>query len=396
MGIKSDFFKYQAQTTPFAPGLEISHANGNYFFDTHGNKYLDMVAGVSALPLGHSHPAVVKAIKDQLDKYMHVMVYGEYAMSPATLLCKKIASLLPDPLDTTYLVNSGTEATEASIKLARRVTGRSQIIAMKNAYHGNTTGSLALMDYEERKAPFRPLLPDVHHITFNCVQELRLITKNTAAVIIETIQGGAGFKVPSSHWLQQLRTRCNQTGTLLIVDEIQPGIWRTGSFCYFQQHDIIPDMVITGKGLAGGLPIGALTARQSHMTQFKEFPMLGHITTFGGNPVIAAAALATLQAIEDEGYPERVKEIELRFRESLQHNNIKEIRGKGAMIAAILPDDQYTARIVDRCREKGVIFFLLLFEKKAIRISPPYTVTDQEIDHACAVLKETIDEFYSS
>jgi acetylornithine/succinyldiaminopimelate/putrescine aminotransferase len=393
--LKQDFFKYQAPTTPYAPGLEIQRASGNYIYDTDGKAYLDMVAGVSALPLGHCHPAVVTAIQNQAAQYMHVMVYGEYAQSPAVELCKKIASTLPDPLNMTYLVNSGTEAIEASIKLARTVTGRSEIIAMKNCYHGNTLGSLSLMDFEERKAAFRPLVPDIRHIQFNCIPDLRLISESTAAVIMETIQGGAGFIMPDHRWFQQLRETCTKFGVLLILDEIQPGVGRTGTMWHFEKYGIVPDMVISGKGLGGGLPIGSLTASPDHLSYFKKAPMLGHITTFGGNPVIAAAALATLNSIENEGWMDEMKRKEARFRESLNSSNIKQIRGTGLMLAAILPDDRFTAAIVDECRHRGVIFFLLLFEKRAIRITPPYTVTLEEIDHACSILKEVVNEFYA-
>ncbi len=392
--MKTDFFKYQAPTTPFAPGLEIKRAAGNYIYDQQGKKYLDMVAGVSALPLGHCHPAVVQAIQKQAATYMHVMVYGEYAQAPAVLLCKKIAATMPPALDMTYLVNSGTEAMEAALKLARTVTQRSEIVAMNNCYHGNTLGSLSLMNYEERKAPFRPLLPDIKNIQFNCLRDLSLITEKTAAVVIETIQGGAGFIMPHPRWLQALRERCTAMGALLILDEIQPGVGRTGSMWHFSKYGIVPDAVITGKGLAGGMPIGALTARTAHLEYFKKAPILGHITTFGGNPVIAAAALATLTQIEQEGLMEQVRDKELRFRESLTSPYIKEVRGTGLMLAAILQDDQHTAAIVDRCREKGVIFFLLLYEKRAIRMTPPLTITQGEIDHACHVLQETILEFY--
>jgi acetylornithine aminotransferase len=389
-----DFYNYQAQTTPFAPGLQISHASENLIFDTDGNQYIDMVAGVSALPLGHGHPVIKQAIKKQIDQYMHVMVYGEFAQQPAVELCKKLASYFPAPLDMTYLVNSGTEAMEAAIKLARRVTGRSELIAMNNSYHGNTLGSLSLMNYEERKAPFRPLLPDVKHIKFNCFSTLNQITSKTAAVVVESIQGGAGFIVPDHQWFKALQLKCNQTGALLILDEIQPGMGRTGSMFYFTQHDITPDMVVTGKGLGGGLPIGALTASRKHMMQFSKAPMLGHITTFGGNPVIAAAALATLSVIGSEMERFNIKGKELRFRESLQNNHIIEVRGVGLMLAAILKDDRHTAQIVDECRNRGVIFFLLLFEKRAIRITPPLTITYEEIDKACRILNEVIDEFY--
>ncbi|WP_194850525.1 aspartate aminotransferase family protein [Nonlabens antarcticus] len=393
--MKEDFFKYQAPTTPYASGLEIARAAGSYIYDTDGNAYLDMVAGVSALPLGHCHPVVVKAIQDQAEQYMHVMVYGEYAQSPAVNLCKKLASTLPDPLNMTYLVNSGTEAIEASIKLARTVTGRSEIIAMRNCYHGNTLGSLSLMDFEERKSAFRPLIPDIRHIKFNCIPDLRKITSRTAAVVLETIQGAAGFLMPNQQWFEQLRKTCTRLGVLLILDEIQPGVGRTGTMWHFQKYGIVPDMVISGKGLGGGLPIGSLTASEEHLSHFKKTPMLGHITTFGGNPVIAAAALATLNAIENEGLMEEVKMKEARFRESLNSTNIKQIIGTGLMLAAILPDDRFTAAIVDECRNRGVIFFLLLFEKRAIRITPPYTVTVAEIDKACRILTDVVDEFYA-
>lgn len=393
--MKKDFFTYQAPTTPFAPGLEIARAEGNYIYDTDGKAYLDMAAGVSALPLGHCHPAVTAAIKTQVDAYMHVMVYGEYAQSPAVELCKKIAATMPDPLKMTYLVNSGTEAIEASLKLARTVTGRSEIIAMKNSYHGNTMGSLSLMDYEERKSAFRPLVPDIKHIKFNCIPDLRRISTHTAAVILETIQGAAGFILPDARWLEELRRTCDEQGALLILDEIQPGVGRTGTLWHFQQYELIPDMVVSGKGLGGGMPIGALTASVAHLNHFKTSPMLGHITTFGGHPVIAAAALATLNAIEQEGWMDAVKMKELRFRESLKSTNIKQVRGSGLMLAAILPDEQHTAAIVDECRNRGVIFFLLLFEKRAVRITPPYTVTVEEIDKACRILCEVVDEFYA-
>ena len=391
--MKKDFFAYQAPTTPFAPGLEISHAKGNYIYDIHGKSYLDCVAGVSALPLGHCHPAVTTAIKNQVDQYMHVMVYGEYAQKPAIELCKKLASHMPEPLEMTYLVNSGTEAIEAAIKLARRVTNRSEIIAMKKAYHGNTMGSLSLMDYEERKAPFRPLIPQIKHIKFNCFAQLNLITEQTAAVIIETIQGGAGFIMPHKSWITALREKCTQKGALLILDEIQPGIGRTGCMFYFTQLGIVPDLVVTGKGLAGGLPIGALTGSAHHMNQFKESPMLGHITTFGGHPVIAAAAHATLSELEQNGLIETVKDKEIRFRESLKNKHILEVRGTGLMLAAIVSPEIDTAAIVDECRKRGVIFFLLLYEKKAIRITPPLTITREEIHTACKILIDVIEEF---
>jgi acetylornithine/succinyldiaminopimelate/putrescine aminotransferase len=323
------------------------------------------------------------------------MVYGEFAQQPAVDLCKTIASLLPKPLDTTYLVNSGTEAIEASIKLARRATGRSEIIAMHNCYHGNTLGSLSLMNYEERKAPFRPLLPAIKHISFNCHPDLKKITKSTAAVIIETIQGGAGFIVPNPTWIKELEKQCRETDALLIVDEIQPGLGRTGKMFCFEHYGVIPDMVVSGKGLAGGLPIGSLTASHALMSTFKDNPMLGHITTFGGHPVIAASALATLKTIAESNYLENNLHLEQVFRTHLSHPLIQSVRGKGLMLAAILDPNIDTAAVVTECMKRGVLFFLLLFEKFAVRITPPYTVSENEVIHACAVLCDVLDHYSS-
>ncbi|MCT4629470.1 aspartate aminotransferase family protein, partial [Winogradskyella sp.] len=327
--MQADFLKYQAQTTPHPLAMEVSHAKGSYIYDTNGKEYLDFVAGVSACSLGHSHPKVVEAVKTQLDKYLHVMVYGEYIQQPALELSKLLAQHLPNPLETTYLVNSGTEAIEGSLKLARRYTGRTEIIAAKNAYHGNTMGSLSLMDYEERKTPFQPLIPDVKHIAFNSENDLQQITENTAAVILETIQGGAGFIEPNNDYLNKVQKRCNAVGAVFILDEIQPGIGRTGKLFGFQNYNCQPDIVVTGKGLGGGLPIGAFTASKEMMLALSDNPKLGHITTFGGNPVIAAAALATLKEVTETNLMAEALEKEQLIREHLQHKHIKEIRGKG-------------------------------------------------------------------
>ncbi|NNF85314.1 MAG: aspartate aminotransferase family protein, partial [Winogradskyella sp.] len=295
--MKDDFFKYQAQTTPHPLAMEISHAEGSYIFDTSGKSFLDFVAGVSACSLGHRHLKVVDAIKDQLDKYMHVMVYGEYIQSPAIELTRLLAQYLPEKLQTTYLTNSGTEAIDGAIKLAKRASGRSEIIAARHAYHGSTIGALSIMGYEERKQAFRPLMPDVRFIEFNNLDDLSKITTKTAAVILETIQGGAGFIEPTHDYLNKVQKRCEEVCALLILDEIQPGIGRTGKLFGFENYNCIPDILVTGKGLGGGMPIGAFTASHQLMSLLKDQPKLGHITTFGGHPVIAAAALATLKEI---------------------------------------------------------------------------------------------------
>src|SRR5690606_4093114 len=324
--LKGDFLKYQAQTSPHPLALEISHASGSYIYTTDGKKYLDFVAGVSATSLGHCHPRVVTAIKEQLDKYLHVMVYGEYAQGPAVELTRLLAARLPAPLEKTYLTNSGTEAIEGSLKLARRYTGRTEIIAARSAYHGNTMGSLSLMSYEERVKPFRPLIGDISFIDYNSEEDLQQITERTAAVILETIQGGAGFIVPQDDYLKKVRQKCNETGTLLILDEIQPGFGRTGKLFGFENYNVIPDIVVMGKGMGGGLPIGAFTASTEVMDSLMDNPKLGHITTFGGNPVIAAAALATLKEILESDLMAACLEKESLLRELLVHPLIKEIR----------------------------------------------------------------------
>ncbi|WP_369996327.1 aspartate aminotransferase family protein [Winogradskyella sp.] len=389
--MQGDFLKYQAQTTPHPLAMEVSHAKGSYIYDKNGKAYLDFVAGVSACTLGHSHPKVVKATKAQLDKYLHVMVYGEYIQEPALELSKLLARHLPAPLETTYLVNSGTEAIEGSLKLARRYTGRSEIIAAKNAYHGNTLGSLSLMDFEERKKPFLPLIPDVKHITFNSESDLRLITKKTAAVILETIQGGAGFIEPKNNYLSKVQKRCNDVGAVFILDEIQPGIGRTGKLFGFEHYNCRPDIVVTGKGLGGGLPIGAFTASKEMMLTLSDNPKLGHITTFGGNPVIAAAALATLKEVTESDLMKEAFEKEQLIREHLQHKHIKEVRGRGLMLAAIVENTEVTNTVILRAQEQGLILFWLLFEPKAIRITPPLTISDEEIIKGCKVITSILD-----
>lgn len=390
--MQNDFFKYQAQTSPHPLAMEISHAEGSYIFDKNKKAYLDFVAGVSACSLGHSHPKIVNAIKAQADQYLHVMVYGEYIQEPAIELAKLIANNLPKPLESTYLVNSGTEAIEGSLKLARRYTGRTEIIAAKNAYHGNTMGSLSLMDYEERKAPFLPLIPDVKHIAFNNEADLSQITTKTAAVILETIQGGAGFIEPQDNYLQKVQKRCNDVGAVFILDEIQPGIGRTGKLFGFENYNCQPDIVVTGKGLGGGLPIGAFTASKDMMLSLSNNPKLGHITTFGGNPLIAAAALATLKEIIDTNLIKDTLEKEKLIRQHLNHKHIKEVRGKGLMLAAIVENSEIANNVILKAQDEGLILFWLLFEPKAIRITPPLTISNEEIIKGCKIITSILDK----
>jgi acetylornithine/succinyldiaminopimelate/putrescine aminotransferase len=387
-----DFLKYQAQTSTHPLAMEVSRAEGSYIYDKENNAYLDFVAGVSACTLGHSHPKVVSAIKKQIDQYMHVMVYGEYIQEPAVELAKLLAKSLPNSLEKTYLTNSGTEAVEGALKLAKRATGRSQIISAKHAYHGNTMGSMSVMGFEERKRAFRPLIPDVDFIEFNNEDNLIKITKKTACVILETIQGGAGFIEPKKDYLKKVRERCNKTGTLLILDEIQSGIGRTGKLFGFEHYNCVPDILVTGKGLGGGMPIGAFTASSKLMDLLQDNPKLGHITTFGGHPVIAAAALATLKEVTKSNCIAQTLEKEQLIRKHLVHPLILNIRGKGLMLAAITPSADITNQLILGCQDQGLILFWLLFEPKAIRITPPLTISNEEIIKGCQIILSILDE----
>ncbi len=390
--LKENFLKYQAKTTPTPMGMEVKRAKGNYITDSSGKKYLDFVAGVSACSLGHRHPAVVRAIKSQLNKYLHVMVYGEYAQAPAVNLCKFLAEKLPPSLSVTYLTNSGTEAIEGAIKLAKRATGRKELIGAKNSYHGSTQGALSLLGVETQKKGYLPLLPNVNFIEFNSESDIEKITAKTAAVILETIQGGAGFILPEMNYLKRVKKRCEDVGALLILDEIQPGIGRTGKLFAFEHYNIVPDILVIGKGLGGGMPIGAFCASEKLMRHLSENPSLGHITTFGGNPVIAAAALATLETIYKKQLMAKINEKESLFRSLLVHPKIKKINGRGLMLAPILESEELASALVHKATERGLILFFLLWEKKAIRISPSLTITEKEIRKGCRILIDILEE----
>lgn len=388
-----DFLKYQAPTSLNPLGMEVASAKGSYIYDTNGKAYLDMVAGVSACTLGHCHPKVVSAIQKQVETYMHTMVYGEYAQAPAVEFCKLLAENLPQPLEMTYLVNSGTEAIEASMKLAKRATGRFEIIAAKNAYHGNTQGSLSIMDYELRKQPFRPLLPNISWIEFNNEADLEKITSKTAGVVLETIQGGAGFITPENDYLLKVKNRCKEVGAMLILDEIQPGFGRTGKLFGFQNYGIVPDILAIGKGMASGLPCGAVVSSRENLMLFADKPKMSHITTFGGNPVIAAASLATLKELISTDLIKETLGKEKLFRKLLKHPKITEVRGKGLMLAAMVESEELANHIILNSHKEGCIFFWLLFEPKAVRISPPLTISYQEIEKACEILIKSIESF---
>ncbi len=394
--MEKDFYKYQTQTTPHPLAIEVSRAEGSFIYDTKSNEYLDFIAGVSACSLGHGHPKVIAAVKKQLDKYLHVMVYGEFILEPAVALTKLLSNFLPENLTTTYLTNSGTEAIEGSIKLARRATGRKEIVYAKNAYHGNTLGALSIMGLEERKEKFKPLIPECNSIAFNDEEDILKITSKTAGVVLETIQGGAGFILPKNDYLKKIKKRCTEVGALLILDEIQPGFGRTGKLFGFEHYDVSPDILAIGKGMGGGMPIGAFTASEELMSLLSKNPKLGHITTFGGNPVIASAALATLKELTESNLIKETLQKEKIFREQLIHPLIKEIRGKGLMLAIMVETSEIASEVILNCKNKGLLLFWLLFETKAIRITPPLTISDEEIMKGCQIIIQVLNSINTS
>ena len=390
--LQDDFLNYQAKTTPHPLGIVVKKAKGSYITSESGKKYLDFVAGVSACSLGHCHPKVVSAIRKQSKKYLHVMVYGEFSQEPAVNLSKELIDLLPENHQSIYLTNSGTEAIEGALKLSKRVTGRSELIGALNSYHGSTHGALSLLGSEHQKIGYRPLLPDTRFIEFNSLSDLENITTKTAAVLLETIQGGAGFILPENDYLKKVKERCDAVGALLILDEIQPGFGRTGHFFGFEHFNVKPDIIVMGKGMGGGLPVGAFTASRELMKMLEDKPKLGHITTFGGNPLIAASCLATLRVIRDSKLMQEIPEKEALFRFELNHPKIKSIRGKGLMLAPILENAELVNQVVLKCIDRGLLLFWLLWEKKALRISPPLTISKKEIKKGCAIIRSVLDE----
>ena len=388
---KDIFKKHQAQTFPFPSCLEIASAKGSYIYDVNGKAYLDFIAGVSACSLGHSNPIITDAVKQQLDKYSHVMVYGESVQCPQYKLAQLLANNLPQNLSTTYFTNSGAEAIEGAMKLAKRATGRPEIISCKDSYHGSTQGALSIMGNEEHKAKYRPLLPSCNQIIYNDVDSLVNITKKTAAVVIEPIQGGTGFVTPNNNFLQKVREKCNETQTLLIFDEIQTCFGRLGTLFGFEKYDVIPDILCIAKGMGGGMPIGAFISSWELMHLLTFEPKLGHITTFGGHPINCAASLATLEHLLAADVMQKVSEKEQLFRLHLKHPKIKEIRGNGLMIAIEFKDEKLAKKVVEQSLENGLILFYFLFTKTAIRITPPLTITDKEIIEGCKIVKGILE-----
>lgn len=390
------FLNHLAQTSDFPLMLEVERAEGVYIYSPEGKAYLDLISGIGVSNVGHRHPAVLKAIQEQLDKYLHVMVYGEFIQSPQVALAQALLNTLPAPLNSCYLVNSGTEAVEGALKLAKRYTKRSELISCFNSYHGSTQGALSMSGDENFKRAYRPLLPGVRHIHYNRPEDFALITEKTAAVLIETIQGEAGVRLPEAGYLQALRQRCSETGALLILDEIQVGFGRTGSFWAFEAFDIVPDIVVSAKGMGGGMPIGAFMASQEVMSVFRNNPVLGHITTFGGHPVSAAASLATLTLIKEQKLYEKAEEKGAQFESLLKHPSILNIRRKGLMMAAEFESFEVLKRVIDSAIRKGLITDWFLFCNNSMRIAPPLTIKDKEIQEACRIILEAIEESAST
>ncbi|HZX58707.1 MAG TPA: aspartate aminotransferase family protein [Mucilaginibacter sp.] len=387
------FLANNAQTTDFPLLLEFERAEGVYMYDKQGKAYLDLISGIGVSNLGHSNPHVINAIKEQVDKYMHLMVYGEYVQTPQVRFAEKLVSLLPANLSSVYFVNSGAEAVEGALKLAKRYAGRSQIVACYNSYHGSTQGALSVMGNEEYKQAYRPLLPGINFIRFNHIGDLQLITEETACVIIETVQGEAGIRVPDKVYMQALRKRCTETGSLLILDEIQAALGRTGKLFAFEHFDIVPDILLMAKALGGGMPVGAFISSNEIMGALKENPILGHITTFGGHPVCCAAGLAALEVLLNENLAETVEAKSILFHQLLVHPAIKEIRGKGLMLAIELESFEFNKKVIDRCIEKGVVVDWFLHCSNSMRIAPPLIITEDEIRKACKVILEAIEHF---
>lgn len=385
------FLNHIAQTSPTPLAFEIAKAEGSMLYDINGKEYIDLIGGISVANIGHRHPKVIEAIQKQLDAYLHVMVYGEFIESPQVQYAKLLTEHLPESLNSVYFTNSGSEATEGAMKLAKRATGRTQIIAFKNSYHGSTQGALSVMGDEYWRNAFRPLLPDVLHLDYDSFESLNEITERTACVIAETIQAEAGIIVPSKDWMQALRKKCTETGTLLILDEIQAGFGRTGKLWGFQNFDVTPDILLLGKALGGGMPLGAFIADKKLMDAFTNNPVLGHITTFGGHPVCCAAGIAAFKVLLDENMISRVKEKEELFRSLLQHSEIRSVRSYGLWMAIEFDSFEKNKKVIDACIANGLMTDWFLFASNCLRISPPLNISDEQISKVCEIIKNNCD-----
>ena len=388
-----DFLKYQGQTSPFPFLLEIDRAEGIFIYDKSGKAFMDMIAGVAVNNIGHNHPKVIEAIKEQVDRHLHVMVYGEFVQDAQLNFAKRLSSLLPEKLNCVYTVNSGTEANEAALKLAKRVTGRTELVSFRGSYHGSTHGSMSVSGNEVKKQAFRPLLPDVRFLIHNKLEDLEQITECTAGVIIETVQGDAGVRVPDAEFLLALRKRCDEVGALLIFDEIQCGMGRTGKLFAFEHFYVVPDLLTLGKAIGGGMPIGVLVSSRENLKEFTYDPMLGHITTFGGHPVVCAAANACLEVFQEEIDFDEVERLGALLAQRISMSNeIKEIRRIGMMFAFDMESAERVEKVVMKCMEKGLISFWFLSHPYSFRLSPPLNITEEEIELAASIILQAIEE----
>jgi len=387
------FLKNTAQTSSSPRLFEIVKAEGVYLYGPNGERYLDLVSGFNVSNIGHRHPSVIAAIQQQLEKYLHVTVYGEFVQAPQVKFATELLANLPSSFGSVYLTNSGAEAVEGSMKIAKKYTGRRQIIAAEKAYHGSTQGALSLIGNPAYQEAYAPLLPEIEFIQFNDISSLDIITNQTAAVIVEAIQGEAGVRVPSTEFMRALRRKCDETGAILVFDEIQTGFGRTGKMFAFEHFGIVPDVLMLAKGIGGGMPLGAFVARKEVMDVIKDNPMLGHITTFGGHPVSCAAALASLQVIQNEKLLHTVEIKAALFRKELNHPAIKEIRGMGLMMCLQLETFEHVYQVSNFCAEHGVMIDWYLHCETALRIAPPLTISETEIKHACEIIRQSIEKF---
>ena len=386
------FYSYIAQTSPEPMELDIEKAEGVYLIDRNGKKYVDLISGISVSNVGHCHPKVVKAIHEQSEKYMHLMVYGEYIQSPQNKLAEAICKELPKSLNNIYFVNSGSEAIEGALKLAKRHTGRTEIISCENAYHGSSHGALSIMGNEAFKNNFRPLLPQTRLIEYNNFEHIQLITENTAAIVIESFQAEAGIILPSKGYIKAIREKCNEVGALMIVDEIQTGFGRTGTLFGFEHHKITPDIITLAKGMGGGMPIGAFVANKDIMHKLTHNPVLGHITTFGGNAVSCAASLACLKEIKENNLIKNVQKLSSIFQNKLIHPAIVETRGVGFFICVEFKSQAFNFGVIKKCIQKGVITDWFLFNDKCLRISPPLNLEKETAIECCNKILEAVEE----
>ena len=396
MNLRQLFQQHLAPTSPAPMNLEMVKAEGVFLWDAAGKRYIDLIAGFSVSNIGHSHPAVVKAVQEQAATYMHLMVYGELIQSPVVAYARRLTSLLPSSLDCIYFTNSGAEAAEGAMKLAKRVTGRSKMIAFEHAYHGSTQGALSLMGDEYWRRSYRPLLPDIYHYPFGAAEVIAAIDHSTACVVLETVQAESGVTAPDAAWLQQVREKCTATGTLLILDEIQAGFGRTGRLWAFEQMGIVPDVLLLGKALGGGMPLGAFIASRQLMHQLSYQPVLGHITTFGGHPVSCAAGLAALEVLLQSGAIDQAKAKEKFMRANIQHPAITEVRTAGCWMSLQFASAELNQRIVHQCVKNGLLTDWFIFAPDRLRIAPPLTIENEVLKDACDLLLQSIDEVLAS